>query len=691
MRDLSRQLWSSMTRGYLLLAVFTLASPFWVLANRDSLLSVVNNTNDEATKVAALLALGNQEIQDENFTLAIRFFRDAKGLYSDKYKWELERDILLGLWNAYYELGALDSAAVINRQLSDLCRIQGDADCLISNYNNQALLFYLQSQTDSAIITYQEGLKIAEALSDTASIALIYSNMGIVFGVQEHLDQALQYFYNSYNLCKQLGLDDLLITAQVNIARTYIEMQQLDSATIHLSNAKILATELDNQSSLRTILNFQGRTAMKLQQYELAQSNFEQLLADYSATEQLIQVVEVLTCLVETHIGKGDITVASRYCDQGINIAEELHLNEYLEDLYSFKSELLAENGKFEESLWFLRQHQELRDSFLNAANTAKMAEVVAKYDAVKKENENQLLRRQKEQQESKATQRTYLALAFGALSLLIAAVLLFRYRMYLSQKRSRLELEATVTARTEELRRINEQLQDSNQELRSFAYIASHDLKEPLRSISGFTSLLERRLKEQLNDETREYMAYIKKNTAHLHALIGDVLAYSLLTNEPLKAENVHLKKLVKDVKDNLAGLIKRKNGLVDCSGFPDKEIYTNYHHLFLIFKNLVENGLKYNDAEMPTVRLAFEESEDYIKVQFSDNGIGIAPVYHERIFELFKRLHNRETYQGTGMGLALSQKIANRLGGRIEVDSDEAQGSTFYLTIQKQKASET
>lgn len=690
MRDLSRQLWSSLARGFLLLALFILASPLWLLANRDSLLLVVNTAADESTKIEALLSLGNTELEDGNFNIAIRYFQDAKGLYTEKYNWELERDILFGLWTGYYRLGVLDSARVTNRELSSLCRLQGDADCLISNYNNQALLYHLQSQTDSAIIIYQEGLKMAEALSDTASMALIYSNIGIVFGVQEHLDQALQYFYHSYNLSKQLGLDDLRITAQVNLARTYIEMDQLDSAVIHLDSAKYLALKLNNQASLQTIMNFQGRTAIEQQQYELAQSNFEQLLAIYSESEQLIQVAEILTCLVETHIGKGDIAAASQYCDQGIEIAEELRLNEFLDDLYNLKSQLLAENGRFEESLLFLRQHQALRDSFLNAANTTKMAEVIAKYDAVKKENENQLLRRQKEKQENKATQRTYLALAFGALSLLIAAVLLFRYRMYLSQKRSRLELEDTVTARTEELRSINEQLQDSNQELRSFAYIASHDLKEPLRSISGFTSLLERRLKDQLNDETREYMAYIKKNTAHLHALIGDVLAYSLLTNEPLKAETVHLKTLVKDVKDNLAGLIERKKGLVDCNGFPDKEIYTNYHHLFLIFKNLIENGLKYNDAEIPTVRLAFEEGDDYIKVQFSDNGIGIAPVYHERIFELFKRLHNRETYQGTGMGLALSQKIANRLGGRIEVDSDEAKGSTFYLTIQKQKAAE-
>lgn len=656
-----------------------------MVAQVDSLLSILHSSKEDK-KIELLIALGDSASADRNFNQSLQFFQDADELFQDDYGWELDRDIRFGLWHAYYELGMLDSAQVLTDQINMLCREQGDSECLISNYNNQALLYNLAFKMDSAIMVYQEGMKLAEVLSDTFSMARISSNMGITFGMQEQLGSALQFFYNSYHLAKNAGLGGMTITATINIARTYIEMDELETANFHLDNARKLTKEFNDSTSLLNIINFEGRVALQQKQFERAQSLFEQLLASYQKTEQLVQVAEMLTCLTEVHLGQQNFSEAMMYCDEGIEIAEQLQLNEFRQDLYDFKSQLLAETGRPYEALVYLRSYQELRDSFLDAANSAKMAEVVARYDAVKKDHENQLLRRQKEQEESKATQRTYLALAFGALSLLIAALFLFRYRMYLNQKRSRVELQETVAARTEELRLINEQLQGSNQELRSFAYIASHDLKEPLRSISGFTSLLERRLEEHLNDETREYMAYIKKNTAHLHALIADVLAYSLVADEPLKMETVDLRTLVKDVKDNLAGMIERKSGIVEFSKLPKEKIRTNYHHLFLICKNLIENGLKYNDSKQPKVSLTFKDEGDYLCLRFRDNGIGIAPAYHTRIFELFKRLHNRENYQGTGMGLALSQKIAQRLGGYIEVDSKEAGGSTFTLKLQKQ-----
>lgn len=654
-------------------------------AQVDSLLSILNSSKD-AEKVQVLITLGDSASDANNFNQSLQFFQEAEKTYLDSYSWELEREILFGLWKAYYELGALDSARMLNDQIYAICREQGASACLIRNYNNQALLYNLAFKMDSAIIVYQEGMKLAEVLSDTFSMARISSNMGITFGMQGQLESALQFFYNSYHLAKNASLGGMTITATVNIARTYIEMNKLETADFHLKNARELTREFKDSSSLLSIINFEGRIALRQRQFERAQSLFEQLLVSYQQTEQLVQVAEILTCLTEVHLGQQNFSQAMMYCDEGIAIAEELQLNEFRQDLYDFKSRLLAETGRPNEALVYLRSYQELRDSFLDAANAAKMAEVVAQYDAVKKDNENQLLRRQKEQEESKATQRTYLALAFGALSLLIAALLLFRYRMYLNQKRSRIELQETVAARTEELRLINEQLQGSNQELRSFAYIASHDLKEPLRSISGFTSLLERRLKDHLNDETREYMAYIKKNTAHLHALIADVLAYSLVSDEPLKMEAVDLRALLNEVKDNLTGLIERKNGIVDCAKLPKEKVLTNYHHLFLICKNLIENGLKYNDSNRPKISITFKEDHNSIYLRFQDNGIGIAPAYHTRIFELFKRLHNRENYQGTGMGLALSQKIAMRLGGHIEVESQESRGSIFTLKMQKQ-----
>ena len=538
------------------------------------------------------------------------------------------------------------------------------------------------------MLLIRKGSNWPKPFSDTNSIALFYSNIGVNFGMLGQLDQALAHFRTSYQLKQQVGDRDGANTARINIGRTHLEMGELDSALFYLNKARVQSVELGNEDDQSTALHFLGLVAMKQELIEVAQHYFEEVLVKYDQHEQKGKMAEILARLAEVHYLKGNYAEAASYCESGIPIVEALQLNEVRMDMYELKSSLLEKMGRYEEANQYLRRYLTLRDSFVNTQNTRKIAQMKANYELEKKESENQVLRLENERQKAQARSNRYLALIFAALSLLIATLLFFRYRTYLSQKRSRLELENTVRERTEELRKINEQLTNTNQELKSFSYIASHDLKEPLRSISGFTSLLERRLRPHLDEETREYMRYIKKNTSHLHTLIQDVLSYSMVPNEAPLPEKVDLNALVADVKGSLHKFLQKHNGRIISDDLPF--VSSNYPQLFLIFKNLVENGIKYNDKLDPSVEISHRWIGNDLEVCFADNGIGISSEFHEQIFGLFKRLHNREAYPGTGMGLALTKKIANRLRGDIRLESEVGQGSRFFIRLRDGQLSE-
>lgn len=248
-------------------------------------------------------------------------------------------------------------------------------------------------------------------------------------------------------------------------------------------------------------------------------------------------------------------------------------------------------------------------------------------------------------------------------------------------------ELEDKVRLRTADLKKSNEELQMKNEELERFAFIASHDLKEPLRNISSFIGLINRRVGTQLPEEVKEYFNLINRNTRQMTNLITDVLEYSRVNKENINSEPVDLNHLLRDVQFALSQMIQDRKAQIKVSELF--QVSTNRGLLFLIIKNLVENGIKYNESALPVIEVTGQEEAEYFHIEIKDNGIGIAPEYHDQIFEMFKRLHNRSEYSGSGLGLALCKRIINQLEGSISVKSEEDGGSIFRFSIAKKAAS--
>ena len=237
-----------------------------------------------------------------------------------------------------------------------------------------------------------------------------------------------------------------------------------------------------------------------------------------------------------------------------------------------------------------------------------------------------------------------------------------------------RKKAEETLKLKFEELRR-------SNEELEQFAYVSSHDLQEPLRMISSYLQLLQRRYEGNLDEKADKYIHFAVDGAFRMQNLINDLLEFSRVTTRGREPEHMDSEFILNQVISILEIYIKENKATVSHDTLP--EVVADSTQLVQVFQNLIINVIKFHSEEAPKIHISAEKKANEWVFSVQDNGIGIDPQYSEKIFEVFKRLHKKEEYPGTGIGLAVCKKIIERHGGRIWVESELGKGSTFYFTL--------
>src|SRR6266852_2468439 len=236
-------------------------------------------------------------------------------------------------------------------------------------------------------------------------------------------------------------------------------------------------------------------------------------------------------------------------------------------------------------------------------------------------------------------------------------------------------------TRAQQELARKAEDLTRSNADLELFAYVASHDLQEPLRMVASYTQLLERRYKGKLGAEADEFIGFAVDGATRMQQLIQDLLSYSRVTTKGQSFRLIDAKAPCDNALENLQTSIKDSNAVVNVGPLP--AVLADPRQLMQLFQNLIGNAVKYRNDRTPEIHVAAKPNGDQWVFSVQDNGIGIAPQHSERIFQMFQRLHTTNEYQGTGIGLAICRKIVERHGGKIWVEAQPGKGSTFVFTI--------
>ena len=251
-------------------------------------------------------------------------------------------------------------------------------------------------------------------------------------------------------------------------------------------------------------------------------------------------------------------------------------------------------------------------------------------------------------------------------------------------------KLEQKVAARTgelvhttQELEARNQELQRSNAELESFAYAVSHDLQAPLRSIKMFAQLLTQEYQELLQGQPQEYIEYITSSAERMENLIHDLLAYSRAGKNEQTWLPISLEELINTSIRNLEVTIKENQATVNVGNLPT--LMVNPTEMTQVFQNLISNGIKFCGKQQPLIEIGAVSDEDNWQIFVKDNGSGIDSKYHQKIFQVFQRLHSEDDYPGTGIGLSICEKIVKHHGGKIWLESLPNQGSTFYFTLPK------
>lgn len=244
-------------------------------------------------------------------------------------------------------------------------------------------------------------------------------------------------------------------------------------------------------------------------------------------------------------------------------------------------------------------------------------------------------------------------------------------------------EAEALLLDLNNKLKRRAEELTNSNIELERFAYVASHDLQEPLRMVTSFLQLLKNRYDDKLDETATQYINFAVDGAERMKILIMDLLDYSRVGSNTEPNDNVDLNLLMEDIKDVFGKTIDEVKATITVSLLPI--VKGTRTQLFQLFQNLISNAIKYKKKEPPIIQIRYKDEQDHYLFEVQDNGIGIDPAFHDKIFVIFHRLHSRSEYSGTGIGLAICKKIVERHNGHIWVKSVPGEGSTFFFTLSK------
>lgn len=245
---------------------------------------------------------------------------------------------------------------------------------------------------------------------------------------------------------------------------------------------------------------------------------------------------------------------------------------------------------------------------------------------------------------------------------------------------------EKALFKMSEELLKRAQELELSNAELEQFAYVASHDLQEPLRMITGFLNLIERKYNSLLDEKGKQYIQFSVDGAERMRQIILDLLEYSRADNIGQK-ETVDLNELMTEIKLLEKKLIQERDAQIIYHNLP--KVLASKSPMRQLFQNIIENSLKYSSSDVPAViEISAEDVGMFWKFSIKDNGIGISKEHHEKVFQIFQRLHSKDKYTGTGIGLAICKKIVEKHGGEIWIDSEENMGTTVFFTLKKEEA---
>jgi len=518
-------------------------------------------------------------------------------------------------------------------------------------YNNLGNIYFDiedYKQAESYYLKAREFYQQTDNIRQNISLGI---NLGLIAQETGHIENSLQWYEETLKLAQESSFPKQIPLLHNNQASLFLEQKELKKAEIQIKKAYEAAEKNGDELERHRALLNHSELAIQLGQYKQAAKSAESAY-EWATQNKQYEITQIAAQNLET---------------------------------------VYEKTNQHKKALHYLKIAHSIQDSMNNRGGWQKVAAHTFQ-DQLEQQKQKQELQQLQtklnyEAEISKQRFFTYFALAGLFISLLLIYIV---YRSYRAKAKAKQELDAInfeLDAKNKELNKYIE----SNLQLENFAYIASHDLRTPVRSIVSFAQLLERSLKDRINKNEKEYIDFIVSYSKNMHLLINDLLQYSQVGTQKTKVEVVQPKLLLTNLIQQIEQSHKHQIEIqLDAESLPQK-MHVDPVMIKQLFQNLIENGLKYTSPNVvPKVTVSAREVDGSHQFLITDNGIGIATEYQEKIFLLFKRLHHQSDYKGTGIGLSICKKIVEQHNGQIGVDSQPGEGSTFYFTIPKVEAPE-
>ncbi|MFN8308784.1 MAG: tetratricopeptide repeat protein [Chitinophagales bacterium] len=502
-------------------------------------------------------------------------------------------------------------------------------------YRLMGISQYFFGRMSEAEVYYQEALSWLRKIespqfTDKEDMAHVFYNLAILNNSNENNFLRLHYLDQAMALYTEVGSVRGIALCNDGYAIYYFNEGEYEKAVQFHQRSIELFEGLNDEAGIARAINNMGLIYLKTGDYEKGFELMKKALGKYRMLNEKYHLAVALINLGNVSFESGKEELALQYLHEAFDILQHSENDQLLCELYDALRKIAEARGDFEkaykyQNCWIVYNNAIHNDDKKKSINYA-----LAKATSDQKENAA-LFEEEKQRQ----------------------------IRNYIRK------LEAV------------------NHDLEQFVHAAAHDLREPLRSIKSFAELLQRRMSGSQEPQIREYTDFISESATRMDRVIHDLLDYSGAVNASEDSRSVSLENLLKDVRANLHTFLSEKNAEVIL--VRSGEVFGPPSQLRRLFENLIVNGIKFNHSEKPVVKVTYTLENDFHRIDFKDNGIGIDKKYHDRIFKIFQRLHKRTEFDGTGMGLTLCKKIVDRLHGRIELSSKEGKGAIFsvYLPV--------
>ena len=493
-------------------------------------------------------------------------------------------------------------------------------------HGNIGNVYWSKGNYAEALSNYFAALKINEVISDKVGIANSYNNIGIVYFDRGSYPEALSNSFAALKIREELGDQQGIAMCLNNVASIYKNQNKLSEALSKHLAAQKLFEQIGDQPNLAHSYNNTGDIYRILENYSEALTNH--LLGLRISEELNLQelISFSLTLIGKTYLELKEYAKAKESLIKALEIAEEINSKTEIKNALKTNYELNKATGDSLTALTYYEQYVEAEKEFNNEEIAGTIANLQFGYQIEKKEQEAKLLKE-----------------------------------------------------KNEEVQLYADKLENSNNALKQFANVASHDLREPLRMISSYMTLLEKTLQD-INPQQTQFIAFVTDGAKRMEQLIHDLLRLAKVDANP-QIETVSLNDIVKEISSNLEVLTKEKNAQIVCGDLP--MVKADRTQMLQLFQNIIANGIKYNENLQPAINIDCVESKEEIKISISDNGIGIPEQYREKVFQLFQRIKTAKEYSGTGLGLAICKKIVDGMNGSIQVEDNPTGGTIFKISL--------